>query len=194
MVYKVSVVIGVHGFNVKDPSKTVGKLKAKVKDLVVFDYGWIGLFGALFGNKGIAKDLKRLIDSNAGKKHIVYSHSNGSAISVKASELGADIHTLVCINSALKVKTKFPDSIKRIIVVYTRNDKATKAADFLDRVPLLQLIIPNAWGAMGAYGYKGDDKRVINCNLTDKLDGHSDFFSSDNIDVLVPYLKGIIDK
>lgn len=181
--------VGVHGFNVKDPEKTIGKLKNYIEDLYMFNYGWLGLFGVLFKNKKIAKQLKNLLDSNKDKPNVVYAHSNGSALAVKAARMGARIDTLVCINPALNVKTKFPESIGRILVISTKHDKATEYARFFDSIPLVELMVTDEWGAMGSRGYVGDDERVTNWRLHDDLDDHSDFLTVDDLDQHMPHLK-----
>lgn len=177
----------VHGFNVKDPQNTVGKLKKYLPDAIMFNYGW-RFFSVLWHNKKDAKVLKNNLNNVLGEndERIVYAHSNGAAISVDAARQGARITTLVLINPALKVNTNFPSSIDNIIIIYTKHDKATAQARFWDKVPLVQLIIPNAWGAMGTDGYKGDDCRVTNMNLSEYLKDHSDFFSDKNLDKLMP--------
>ena len=182
----------VHGFNVKDPKETIGKLTPFIKAPFVFNYGWFGLISVLLYNKKEAKKLKEIVDKNIGGR--VYAHSNGSAIAVLSAKFGAKINTLVCINPALKCSTVFPESIERIIVIHTRHDRPTKTARFFDKVPLLQLLVPNAWGAMGADGYKGNDKRVYNWNLSHRLEGHSDFFSDDKVELLMIDLEKLIKK
>lgn len=183
----------IHGFNVKDPEESTGKLKPYLKDAIMYNYGW-RLFSVVWHNKEDARILKDNLNNALGvnDERIVFAHSNGAAIAVEAAKQGAKITTLICINPALKCKTKFPDSIDRIIVIHTKHDKPTKAARFFDKVPLIQLFVPNAWGAMGAKGYKGKDKRVKNWDLSSSLKGHSDFFDKDNLDYYMPQLNKLI--
>jgi len=180
----------VHGFNVKDPEKTVGKLKPYVKDPIMFEYGWFGLISVLLYNKREAGKLKVLLDRNQGNsKSVVYAHSNGCAIAVEAARQGAKIDSLICINPALKCDTEFPDSIKTVLVIHTEHDRPTKAARFFDKIPFVQIIVPNAWGAMGAKGYTGTDNKVRNWNLSEWLKGHSDFFKKHNLDMFMDQLN-----
>lgn len=184
----------IHGFNVKNPSNTVGKLRRYLHShsAYMFNYGW-RFFSVLWHNRVDAKNLASLIDKNIDPETTLIGHSNGCAIAVEAARQGAIIDTLILINPALKIKTKFPHSALKILVIHTKHDKATRAARFFDKVPLLQLLVPNAWGAMGAKGYKGDDIRVTNWDLSKDLNGHSDFFSDDNLERFMPkiieYLK-----
>ena len=182
----------VHGFNVKDPSNTIGKLKEHLSQSTSFNYGW-RLLSVLWHNKKDAKRLKGFIHLNSAMAEtddaVVYAHSNGAAIAVEAARQGARITTLVAINPALKVKTRFPPSIDRVLVIHTKHDRATKAARFFDKIPFIQLLIPNAWGAMGAVGYNGDDNRVININLSKYLHSHVDFFSDRNLNRFMPLIK-----
>jgi len=174
----------VHGFNVRDEGRgTVNRLRcfltssSKVSN---FKYGWIGLLGALFKNSRIALHLKQLSFTEPGRKYAI-GHSNGAAIIAAAINKGARFETVLLINPALKVNTKFGKSVKHIVVIYTNHDIPTRMARFFDNVPVLSLLVPNAWGAMGAVGYKGEDNRVLNMNLTDVLDSHSDLFDTDNL-------------
>ena len=173
----------VHGFNVKDPLGSVGRLQPYLTKSNIFDYGWRFL-SVLWHNKRDATKLKGDLGHNVD--NVLFGHSNGCAIAVEAARQGAHINTLICINPALKVDTKWPDSIDKIIVIHTRHDKATKAARFFDKVPFIQIAIPNAWGAMGAKGYIGDDARVKNWDLSDRLEGHSDFFKQRNLEEFMP--------
>jgi hypothetical protein len=182
--------ICVHGFNIKDPQETVGKLTPYLDDPYIFDYGWFGLFSVLLYNKREAKKLNDIIAFNS--VDAVYAHSNGAAIAVESARRGAKIKTLVCINPALKVDTVFPDSIEKIIVVYTKHDMPTRVASFFDKVPLICLLVPNAWGKMGAKGPSIEDDRIIKLDFTNELREHSDFFEEDNLDLLMPRIKKIV--
>lgn len=175
----------VHGYNVTDPQVTVGKLQTRLEDTYLFDYGWFGLLSVLMYNKREAKRLKELLDNNPDST--VYAHSNGCAIAVEAAKMGAKMKRLVCINPALKVDTDFPDSIKHVGVIFTKHDKPTKAARFFDKVPFIQLIVPNAWGAMGAEGPKSH--RAAKFDFSGTLKGHSDFFLKKNLDKLFPLIQ-----
>ena len=185
----------IHGFNVRKPKKTVGKLKKYLPRAIMFNYGW-RVFSVLWHNKKdatILKDnLNNALDQN--KERIVYAHSNGCAIAVEAARQGCIIDTLICINPALKVKTEFPSFIKKVLVIHTKHDKPTRTARFFDKVPFLQILVPNAWGSMGADGYKGKDERVSNFDLSHILKGHSDFFKDENLDKLMPYIMEFTDK
>jgi len=183
--------IGIHGFNVHDPEQSIGKLEPYIKDLFMFNYGW-RFFSVLWHNKKDAKKLKALLGAN--EDSVVYAHSNGCAIAVEAARQGAKIKTLICINPALKMNTKFPDTIERISVIHTKHNKATKAARFLDKATFIQLAIPNAWGAMGAKGSTLPDERVRNWDLSNRMKGHSDFFKQENLELYVSELKTWIDS
>ena len=177
---KVNILI--HGFNVKDPEKTVGRLRPFVKDALMFNYGYLNLFGVLFKNKAKAKDLAGFIH---GKESTIYAHSNGNAISVIAArKYGAEIENLICIAPALNRNLVFPDSIKNILVLSTKKDKATKSARFFDSIPVIGWFVPNIWGSMGTDNYTGTDKRVTKLYLGDIISGHSDYFSDENTEIV----------
>ena len=187
----------VHGFNVKDDGdSTINKVEPflladATHEYTKWKYGWFGLLSVLFKNKKVAKKIAR----NMNKRHSACTnaigHSNGCAILVETAKR-AKIETLILINPALKVDTKFPASIGKIICFYTKHDKPTKTAAFFDRVPVIQLIIPNAWGKMGAKGYAGPDGRVQNINMSADVGGHSEIFKDQNIQKYGEMIRGIL--
>lgn len=180
----------IHGILTLDPDKSIGKLKKYVKNAYSFDYGFIGVLGALFRNKSIAKDLAKLIN-NQKEPVTIRAHSNGNAVSVIAADkYGAEIENFICIAPALNRNLVFPESIKNILVLSTKKDKATKAARFFDSLPLIGFLVPDIWGSMGTDNYIGDDKRVTKIYLDDVIDDHSDYFSDEDL----PKIVKIIDN
>ena len=173
----------IHGFNVHKPENTVGKLKAYLPRSEMFAYGW-RFFSVLWHNKKDATKLKARITNT---KCDVWGHSNGCAIAVEAARQGAKIRTLVLINPALRVDTVFPDTIDKVVCVYTNNDKATKQAKFWGKVPFINWLVPNSWGAGGAYGCDNADVKL---DYTMYLSDHSDFFTKENLDMLMPVVVG----
>lgn len=177
-----------HGFNVTDGgADTVERLRPFLREnpnstlVKSWKYGWFGLLSVLFKNKLVAKKLKAAHEQvfPAGLCYAV-GHSNGCAILLLAAQLGMSFKTLLLINPALNVDTVFPPNIEQVIVVHTEDDVPTRVARWFDRIPFIGLVIPNAWGAMGAYGYEGSDPRVMNIDLTGVLKGHSDLFEEKN--------------
>ncbi len=80
-----------------------------------------------------------------------------------------------------------------MLVIHTENDIPTRVASFFDKIPFLEIIIPNSWGKMGALGSNSLQKKVNNWDLTHILDDHSDFFESKNLTRLMPHIKKWID-
>lgn len=177
-----------HGFNVHDGgADTVEMLRPFLREhpgsttVKSWKYGWFGLLSVLFKNKIVAKRLA-MAHAQVYPASPCYAvgHSNGCAILLRAAQLGMEFKTLLLINPALNVDTVFPPNIRQVIVVHTEDDVPTRVARWFDRIPFIGLIIPNAWGAMGAYGYEGPDPRVMNIDLTGVLHGHSDLFEVKN--------------
>lgn len=102
---------------------------------------------------------------------------------LEAARQGLEIDNLVIVNGALKKDTIFPETIKHVVVVYTENDKPTRTAAFLDKVP-------NSWGAMGAKG--AEDPRAINLDLSHVLEGHSDFWKESILRDYVPEIDKLL--
>jgi len=179
-----------HGFNVSDGGAgTVDRLadwlNAYGYDVQQFDYGWIGLAGALMGNEQRARDLAR----EATPEDIAIGHSNGCAIIHRASHLpDSDFARVVYLNPALDVDAAPGPGVRRCDVFHARDDVATLAARF----------IPGAlWGSMGRDGYIGGDPRmrshewhrVLGVPLSIAI-GHSGAFRY--IDRVGPYIERVL--
>lgn len=157
----------VHGFNVSDGGKeTTDKLRPYFEsagfEVTDHDYGWIGLLGVRFLNGRIAKGIREKVKAG----DIGVGHSNGCAILARACEQGAPFKGLVLINPALNSDTVIP-GVEWVHVYHTNHDSPVKLASWL---PFHQ------WGDMGAEGFRGQDVRYTNFNLTDHIQGHSEIF------------------
>ena len=187
-----------HGFNVKDrghdtTSRIVPFLKKVVDsgDIINQSYGYFNLWDVLWKNKKVAKKLTRRVEAfNHGSKVMAVGHSNGCAIINAAAKMGAHFDTVLLINPALNVNTKFPPTIGKIIVLHTKHDKAVRAARFFDAIPFVEWLVPDSWGAMGAKGATRRDRRVININT--KVDGHSSIFSKSNLSKFGPMVVDML--
>ena len=184
------MIILIHGIFTEDSSKTIGTIKKHDEDAESFDYGYVSVVGALLKNNSIAKDLAKKIKNTNGPVTI-YAHSNGNAVSVIAADkYGAQIENLICIAPALNRNLTFPPSIKNILVLSTRKDKATKSARFFDSVPIVGWLVPDIWGSMGTDNYIGTDPRITKVCMDSMIDGHSDYFSEDTL----PKVMSIINE
>lgn len=179
--------IGIHGFNEDEPKETVGKLANDLEAFILFNYGWRGLIGVIFTNKRHATELYEF--SKTIDIPDVYAHSNGAAIAVEAARQGMGIKNLVLINPALKRNTVFPDTIERVIVIYTKHDVPTKAAQIADKIPVLCWFVCNAWGAMGREGALTSDPKVVNFNASYWLKEHSDFFEDSKRKIILKEIE-----
>ena len=179
----------VHGFNVTDGgADTVERIRPYLNEygsVKAIKYGWFGLLSVIFRNKSVAAKLADEVQKQWYNNFVV-GHSNGCAIIVEAMRQGACFDAMLLINPALKPDTVFPEGVKNIYVIHTHHDKPTMTAQILDKIPGIGLIIPNAWGSMGAVGYTGNDPRVENIDMTWHLEGHSDIFSSMNMNMFGP--------
>lgn len=141
----------VHGFNVFDDGEnTIDRLveplegKGYEVDSTGEDYGWTGLLLVYLFN---GKRASHLVD-NYKEGEIVIAHSNGCAITARAIDKGLPVKHVIFIHPALDDKWEpLKDStVERIDVYYSERDVATKAADFLERLPGV------LWGNMGTIG------------------------------------------
>jgi len=182
----------IHGYNVDDPEQTVGKLRAHLKHSYLFDYGHFNLAQVLMYNRREAMRLYHILIKHPNIN--IYAHSNGCAIALLAARMGAPIKNLVCINPALNIDAHFPDNIQNVIVVHTKHDKPVRAARLFDGLPLLGLLIPDIWGAMGAYGAMVNNPRVTNLDVSLFVFGHSEVFESQNITKVFPSVENLLIK
>lgn len=195
----------IHGINVHDPGKSVGKLRTFFEaggiPSIMVDYIHTGWLGARRKNKILAKrvaDITKAIKKNNGVKIVVISHSNGCAIAHLATKnYGAPINYLIYINPALKRSLAPGDSVEQCDVYHSPSDLPVKASKVLSRVTAAiskKWFDARPWGEMGAYGYDGDDPRMINHDKeNDSLvssSEHSDLFQFDKL----PFFGTIILK
>lgn len=179
-----------HGFNVRDGGantldKLVGHLTRPNIRVKQADYGHQSLFDVLKQTDNLAAMLNGLSE----KGDIGVGHSHGCALLVKAAERGAPFKQLHLINPALIEDYPFPAHIERIFVYHSKGDWAVRAARWLRFIPLIGQHKNYIWGRMGATGYKGQDPRVVNINLSDKYLSHSGAFEDDNAQNLAVLIR-----
>jgi hypothetical protein len=144
----------IHGFNITDGgSNTIDRLKPFLTKPIDLDYGWFGLLQVRFRNKSVAKKLLSICKS----EDTIYAHSNGCAIVARALKIGLKVKNIVFIHPALDVDDErlLTKNYKKLVVFYSHKDTATWLAKWL---PF------HNWGAMGTYGCKLDNKRIVNVN------------------------------
>jgi len=172
----------VHGFNIHDAGEnSVDRLAPYLLannhtvDLDEADYGFFNLLMVRFVKH---KVLKRLAGAFA-KADVIITHSNGANFTTKAlkitkrSSIGALPLKLVHVSPAQNRKTGPAGPVCKMWVFHTTADKWVRLSRFL---------LFHPWGAQGAYGYKGTDTRVINCDFSETVKGHSDWFALDKVE------------
>lgn len=90
---------------------------------------------------------------------------------IQVAELGFEIDHLVLISPALHRSHAIPEQVKRVDIYYSKGDKIVEIGGFYRR--LVNLLPwnwkmfgePHDWGAMGRYGYQGNDPRVHNHDM-----------------------------
>ena len=188
-----TVIILIHGYNVKLAENTVGKLlDCFRKDFGVysFDYGYTNLLQIRLRNRSLAKKLARLIKEfqRQGRNVIVVGHSNGCTIAHLAhNHYGAVVSGVIAINPALK-RDIHPAPGARVHVYHNEQDKVVAVAKWLRRFSFCKA---RPWGEMGRYGYLGDSGQVENYCTAHDFDkpalGHSGVFDDD----VVRYYAGV---
>ncbi len=183
------LVLLVHGFNVFNPEKSVGKLRTFFESqgcpTIMVDYGHTGLIETRLKNPKIAKRLAKLAKSakaiDSDRRVIAVGHSNGCAIlHLATNEHQAPIDKLVYINPALKKNLTPGIDVYQCDVWHSPSDKAVKWSRVLAKIIPRKWFNARPWGKMGAVGYVGDDRRMNNFDkendyvLSSKA--HSDVF------------------
>jgi hypothetical protein len=161
----------VHGFNVSDGGRdSIDRLYPALDNRgwtvrpKRLDYGW-RIITQLWGNPKVADELAGLADPG----DVAIGHSNGCSIIHRATHLQhCELETIVYINPALDTDATPGPCVKRCLVLFAEDDRAV----------LLATLIPGVlWGAMGRFGYRGKDPRILNLNLNKQLQaktlGHS---------------------
>jgi len=109
------VVILIHGYNTRDPQRTVGKLSEPFRrgglEVHEFNYGFTSLFQVRIRNFALAKKLGRVVKKyqGEGRRVVIVGHSNGCTIihlAHKLFRMRADC--VIAINPALSRKTHPP--------------------------------------------------------------------------------------
>lgn len=192
-------VLLIHGFNVWEPQRTVGKLTPYFEQrgfiTEIFRYGHTGLGDVRKRNMGLAKKVaQKCLEAKArGYKVYIVGHSNGAAIIHLAAEhyaLVADAVSLI--NPALNNQLH-PCITSAVSQVYHNyEDRPVRWAKWLSRVlPWFNDTRP--WGDMGCVGYQGAAMDVYNRDTINEYPecparGHSGVFHKNKITFFGPVI------
>lgn len=164
----------IHGFNVKDGgAHTVDMLAPYLEargheiDKDEADYGYHNLIKVRFYSKAAVKRIAGAME----KADVALTHSNGANYAMQAAYLISSPIIIVHVSAALNRKVNIPAVVSHMRVMYSNNDKAVKFSRILR--------FGHPWGAMGAYGYEGEDTRAVNEDHTAEINGHSDWFTKE---------------
>ena len=118
------------------------------------------------------------------KGDVVIGHSNGCNVTHDALRVGLIAETCIFLSPALDESISSIDympTLRRVHVWFTKKDWAVWLAKF----------VPSSdWGAMGRYGYQGNDERFINRDWSQKIGGHSHWFDEHLPQEIDAQLKG----
>lgn len=173
-------VVLVHGFNVRDPMLSVGKLAAVFEQEGVhahlFRYGWLGLLGVRTFNDNLAEAFRCFCEGMAepGEPVVVIAHSNGATLAHRTAWLvderaddPAPFTHMVYLSPALDRDAPLAPQVKQCDVFHTKHDWAVRASS---------LLIGHPWGSMGAMGAYAEGTRYRNVDGTKAANGHSAWF------------------
>lgn len=171
-----------HGFNVRDPMRSVGKLIPYLEQEDIeprlWRYGWTGLLMVRFFDKRFARMLADSIEPG----DFVIAHSNGCAIAHLAAQMGAPIERMAYINPALDEDALLPKQVQRLDVWHVPSELPTR---------LSRLLLFHPWGKMGAVGYRGRyDHRITNHDMQhsfpSSVTSHSGVFQQPQLRFFAP--------
>lgn len=203
-----TVVILIHGYNVSDPRRSVGKLRKPFEDLGClvenYTYGyWPFPWQITKRNPKCAKQVAERVKHWKGKGYRVFvaCHSNGAAITRIATMVHrAWIDRVLAIHPALRTNLLVSNTSDRVLVVHNSGDKAVAAGGILGWFS--SKLIPDTWtfrpwGKMGQDGYSGKNESHRNVNSGDmshpvRCRGHSDEFKSGKADYWLPLLANML--
>lgn len=195
------LIMVVHGYRVKNPAKSVGKIFPMFEGLgievVDFTYGYVDLIQQRFGSKAVAHSFLSMcrLAYKYGYYVVPVGHSNGANIINQAAWLASQdywspnrpipfTHS-VYLSPALDRDMPMAPGMKYTDVFHTRADSAVKLAR-------LRWFSP--WGDMGACGYVGRDARYRNFDAFPYVKGHSDWFTEAGLAYLRAHLVQRLQK
>ena len=184
-------IVLVHGFNVKDGgANTVDKLApflikaGHYVEIDEADYGYYKLAAVrLRKHSAVLRIAKALENADA-----VVSHSNGANFVNKALKLLAHRdrkYQEVRLSPAINRSTAAADNVTRCTVFHTLTDFWVWMSGFL---------IFHPWGRQGQKGYKGDDQRMRNWDMTDVVKKHSDYFTDENAEFIAKEVLNALEQ
>lgn len=203
------VAILLHGYNVMDPRRTVGKFRKHFERrgylVESYNYGYKPFpIQILKHNPAIAEDVAARCRYWKGKGYEVtlVGHSNGACIIHLADQdYDAPIDKVLAVNPALETEIAVSKKARAVIVVHNRRDTAVMAGGVL--TALTRLVLPKKWtarpwGPMGKHGYRGELKTHHNINSGDPIHnpqalGHSGVFGVTKAHAWMPKLARMIN-
>lgn len=161
--------------------KLVTALDADIVDLDDLDTGFVAFFRVMFHGRfteRVAGGLKKWIDHEDVKRIFVFCHSNGLNFTFKAlkklrkrKQLGNKPIIVVSLSGCAR-RTLNTDDATEVHNWYTRHDEALKVAKFWP-VP--------GMGSFGLSTYRGKSNNVIDKNITNHIESHSQWFDADTL-------------
>lgn len=177
-------VVLVHGIHAREGTSNVRKLvpyfEAKGFEVLVFEYGWLGVIGARWRNPGIARHLASVMRT---ADHLV-CHSNGATLAWLAMEN----HGMRCARVSL-------------IAPALDSDKILQGSPFTDVyyngcdhvVWFARLLVDHAWGSMGRDGCELSGRGMHNVDVANhaalpRICGHLEYFEPHILPRFAPWL------
>jgi hypothetical protein len=152
----IHIIHGIHTSEgkVSTPALLIPEIEAAGYPYQVHKYGYVLALTSRFLNAGRAEKIAPSIKEG----DYILAHSNGADVTrIMLRDYGIKPAGIILLQPALDVDTEFAKGNYWIKVFYNEDDKAVLAARWM-------LWFDHPYGAMGRYGYKGDDLRVTSYN------------------------------
>lgn len=183
-------IVLVHGFNVRDGgARSIDKLAPFLRaaghevDVDEADYGWFSFLAVRLRKHSAVVRIARALE----RSDAVVSHSNGSNYEDKALRILPDVpqkYRVVRLSPALGSSRGVAENVRRGWVFHTRSDWIVWLSGFL---------LFHPWGRQGWRGYRGEDSRIENVDLSDAVDGHSDWFDDEKIEFIAGRILKLLE-
>lgn len=171
---KVHIIHGIHSSegDASTPARCIPELKEAGYEIEVHEYGYAYALSSRWKNKARAESIAPKI----GKHDFILAHSNGCDITRRMLDMGIIIKGAVLLQPALDEDTKFAPGGYWINVFHNDHDNPTLFAKYF-------LWFGHPWGAMGRFGYSGNDTRIRNHDTLREfgLGGHSRPYTYSNL-------------
>lgn len=165
----------IHGIRSKDKgAASMGSLAKMIAKTFPFvkrvNYGYVLI--PINNKKAVTALIEELQNHDTKTCDVVViAYSNGCWATVQVAEMGYKIDHMVLISPALHKSHAIPEQVKRVDIYYSSGDDIVSLGKVYSTLANILpwnwkgFGDPHDWGAMGKYGYVGNDPRIHNWEM-----------------------------